>query len=132
MQKRVAVAAFHIVDFFQRAIGIGQIGVVLGVLVDPLACYDFNSFQCMSLLGFGVNRAKEMADIGLGRAEHGQSVSRWNPWRRVSRPGHFGLPLRADAQRIKETPMNATRIAGIVLIVAGVAGLLLGGFSYNQ
>ena len=28
--------------------------------------------------------------------------------------------------------MNATRIAGIVLIVAGVAGLLLGGFSYNQ
>ena len=28
--------------------------------------------------------------------------------------------------------MNATRIAGIVLIVAGVAGLLLGGFSYNK
>ena len=28
--------------------------------------------------------------------------------------------------------MNATRIAGIVLIVAGVAGFLLGSFSYNQ
>ncbi|MGH8822070.1 MAG: hypothetical protein ACREWJ_12355 [Rhodoferax sp.] len=28
--------------------------------------------------------------------------------------------------------MNATRIAGIVLIVAGVAGFLLGSFSFNQ
>lgn len=28
--------------------------------------------------------------------------------------------------------MNATRIAGIVLIVAGVAGFLLGSFSYSQ
>jgi hypothetical protein len=28
--------------------------------------------------------------------------------------------------------MNATRIAGIVLIVAGVAGFLLGSVSYNQ
>ncbi|OOG50763.1 hypothetical protein [Polaromonas sp. C04] len=28
--------------------------------------------------------------------------------------------------------MNVARIAGIVLIVAGVAGLLWGGFSYNQ
>ncbi|TAL74745.1 MAG: hypothetical protein EPN79_00230 [Burkholderiaceae bacterium] len=28
--------------------------------------------------------------------------------------------------------MNATRIAGIVLIVAGVAGFLLGSVNYNQ
>jgi len=28
--------------------------------------------------------------------------------------------------------MNVARIAGIVLIVAGVAGFLLGSFSYNQ
>ena len=28
--------------------------------------------------------------------------------------------------------MNATRIAGIVLIVAGVAGFLMGSFSFNQ
>ena len=28
--------------------------------------------------------------------------------------------------------MNAIRIAGIVLIVAGVAGFLMGGFSFNQ
>lgn len=28
--------------------------------------------------------------------------------------------------------MNAIRIVGIVLIVAGVAGYLLGGFSFNQ
>jgi drug/metabolite transporter (DMT)-like permease len=28
--------------------------------------------------------------------------------------------------------MNATRIAGIVLIVAGIAGFLLGSFSFNQ
>ncbi|MDR3454896.1 MAG: hypothetical protein P4L96_19195 [Rhodoferax sp.] len=28
--------------------------------------------------------------------------------------------------------MNVARIAGIVLIVAGVAGFLLGNFSYNQ
>ena len=28
--------------------------------------------------------------------------------------------------------MNATRVTGIVLIVAGVAGFLMGSFSFNQ
>ena len=53
------------------SVGVGQLGVVFGVFVDPLACYYFNSFKRLPRLRLGVNRAKESADIGLAWTEHG-------------------------------------------------------------
>ncbi len=44
MQKGIGLTVFRIVHFGQGHLGIGKIGVVLGMLCDPLTCYDFYSF----------------------------------------------------------------------------------------
>lgn len=43
---------------------------------------------------------------------------------------HWGRP--AEAQAIEGIPMNAAKLVGIVLIVAGVLGLVYGSFSYTK
>jgi hypothetical protein len=54
-----------LVHLGQRSIDIGQVGVVFGVFVDPLADEHFHGFQCGGCAGFGVNAAKKAPDIGL-------------------------------------------------------------------
>jgi hypothetical protein len=46
------------------------------MFVHPQRCYRFYSFQCLTRLRFGINRAKKLADIGFGRGEHGGALSR--------------------------------------------------------
>lgn len=65
MQEGIGSAAFHVVLFFKRSVRVHKVGMVFGVLVQPLACYYFNSFKCLSCAGLGKNRTEESADIGL-------------------------------------------------------------------
>jgi hypothetical protein len=44
VQKGVAAALGSFIHGTQRFVHIGQVGVVFGVFVDPLACYGFYSF----------------------------------------------------------------------------------------
>ena len=82
MQKGIGFSAFHVIGFFKCSVGVLEIGVVLGVLVHPLTCYGFNSFQWLTGKRFGINGAKKTANISLGGRKHGQSVART----------HFPLP----------------------------------------
>ena len=74
MQKAVALAVIDCAHAGQRAVQVSQLGMVFGVLVDPQGSYCFNSFQRLFGLGFGVNRAKKTADIGLGWAKHSGAI----------------------------------------------------------
>ena len=66
VQERVALAFFSVLHGGQGGVDIGQIGVVFGVLVNPQACYGFNSLKRLTSEGFGINRTEKMADIRLG------------------------------------------------------------------
>ena len=44
VQKRVGAALAAVIDRRHGRIGIAQVGVVFGMLVNPQACYGFNSF----------------------------------------------------------------------------------------
>ena len=45
VQKRIRLAALHVVHLCQCRICIGKIGMVFGMLRNPLASYYFQSFQ---------------------------------------------------------------------------------------
>jgi uncharacterized membrane protein YidH (DUF202 family) len=55
---------------------------------------------------------------------HGAS---WAPALRRRQPGRA-----VEAQYLEGIPMNAGKLVGIVLIVAGVLGLVYGSFSYTK
>ena len=65
VQERVGVAAFHVVHLFQRSVCVHEVGVVFGVLVNPLACYGFYSFKRLTGARLGINGAEKTANIGL-------------------------------------------------------------------
>ncbi len=65
VQKGVGLAAFHVVHFFKRRIGIVKVGVVLGVFGDPLAGEGFNRLHGLAGFGFGMHCTEKTADIGL-------------------------------------------------------------------
>ena len=76
MQKRVGLAIFYVVHFFQGCIRIDKLGVIFRVLGEPLADYGFKSFQRLARLCFGVYRTKKSANIGLRGREHAERISR--------------------------------------------------------
>ena len=55
MQERIGLAVVGRMHRRQGGVNIGQRAVVFGVLVDPQACYGFNSFQHLMGLGFGID-----------------------------------------------------------------------------
>jgi hypothetical protein len=84
MQKRVGFAGFpggaivRLFQFEQCSIHIAEISVVLRVFIHPLTRYYFNSFQRRINAGFGINRAKKTAHIGLGGLiQHARILVDW-------------------------------------------------------
>jgi len=74
VQKSVVLSVSALAKRRQRRINIGQRCVVFGVLVHPQGSYCFYSFKRLFCLGFGINRAKKLADIGFGGVEHDAGI----------------------------------------------------------
>ena len=75
MQERVGapiVAAVHRCD---GGIGIAQIAVVLGMLVNPLRRDGLQRFQRLGCTRLGIDCAKVAADVGLGGVEDFTGIS---------------------------------------------------------
>ena len=85
VQKRIFTASVRRADGAQGGIKIGKIGSILRVLVHPLACYSFYSFQRLSCAGFGITGAKESANVGRGGVEHQARLPRLLEGRAVRR-----------------------------------------------
>jgi hypothetical protein len=65
VQERVGTAFLYLAHAGQGGVYIGKVLGVFRVFVHPTGCYYFYSFQCSAGEGFGINRAKKTADIGL-------------------------------------------------------------------
>ncbi len=75
MQERVlAGGAARFAEASKGRVHVGQLGVVLGVLGDPLARQHLDGLHGLLLQVFGINRAEKAAHIGLGGTEHGGIV----------------------------------------------------------
>jgi hypothetical protein len=60
----------------QSGIDIGQLGVVFRMLIDPLACQNFDGFQFGPRSRFGISPTKKSPHIGLrGLYQHAQIVA---------------------------------------------------------
>ena len=70
MQEGVLAPVLAVVDAGHRRVGIGQVGVVFGVLVDPAAGDDLQRFHRLALPALGEDVAEEATHFFLGGIEH--------------------------------------------------------------
>ncbi len=65
VQKRVGAIRRGFLQLGQRLLQVGKLGVVLRVLVNPLAGNDLYRLHRLTRTGLGVNITKESANVGL-------------------------------------------------------------------
>ena len=70
MKERVLAPVRSVVDPRDRRVGVGQVFVVLGVLVDPAGGDGLERFHRQALPVLGVHVAEEAAHVFLGGIEH--------------------------------------------------------------
>jgi hypothetical protein len=76
MQKRILSGGINIEHAGQGRIHVRELGVVLGVLVNPLTGQNFDGLQGGARSGLGVGATEKAADIGLGGLyQHANIVS---------------------------------------------------------
>ena len=77
VQERVGFVVVCVDHFEQGCIHVLQVGMVFGVFGYPLTGYYFNGFLRSIGFGFGVNRAKKLADVGLAGGKHAPIIPWW-------------------------------------------------------
>ncbi len=87
VQERIGPAALDRIDRGARGFGIGEVGLVLRMLGDPVGCDRFERGQRFLRAELPMRGAEEVADVVLRRGEHGAilHVVRSTPLNRVDK-----------------------------------------------
>jgi hypothetical protein len=72
-RKGLVLAVAAVVHARHGGVGVGHVGVVLGVLGQPLAGQRLQRVQRLAGTGLGVHAAEEAADVVLRGIEHAAS-----------------------------------------------------------
>jgi hypothetical protein len=102
VKEGVLAAVGAVVHARHRRVGIGQVLVVLGVLVDPAGGNGLQRFHRLALAVLGVNVAEEAAHVFLGGIEH--------IWIRQKRGCGLAPPKRLC--RLPKGPLDVSGVPG--------------------
>jgi hypothetical protein len=76
VQERIGLSVAAVVDPGHGRLGVGQVGVVFGVLQQPLAGQRLQRIQGLAGPGLGMDAGEEPAHVFLRGVEHPGSVAR--------------------------------------------------------